>query len=501
MLNAISLFVNGVIAAYKTRLNHDIAPILRLPDELLCNIVEYVDERDDQLTMRGTCYFWQQSLNSYPFLWDEMAWPCLARRDAVLPADLDMLDFWMSLTAKAVLELKLPTLTQDDARLIKHADYLYSLCPLQPYMETLATHASRMRKLHLCFNRTNYFDALAFLPTLPALELLLLLYAVEDWTVDEPPRMSDLLRNANSASELPSLKTLCIENLVLDSPLPRIPLFEHLECIRIDHGQGSFNVGWIDLWFEGCNALKDIQILLLGGTVVEAANPASFVRRMERALLFCGTGSARVILGHLRHRDQPVLELQWAVGHERPYFIFADVRDCVSVSLTRSRVPGTALDAYLDLECVDGRGFSRRVTFIRPSAEAGDLGEWTYHSVWQHVETTQLRTIRVAYGHWHALSDGVQLPALRTLVVLVSPDDAPCADDATVNLPRLQTVRFETQFESYWRPLGAGVVPAFLEGLACASAAVPRVELDRRTRVPATDLATSRNLASELVME
>ncbi|KZV87855.1 hypothetical protein EXIGLDRAFT_839643 [Exidia glandulosa HHB12029] len=500
VLNSISLLVHAAIASFRTTVNSR-APVMRLPNELLYDVADYVYEREDHLNMRRTCSVWRESLDRQPSLWSDIAWKCIPRTHPDIDADLVILDFWLSLTNKTILGLEAPQVSN---QLLQRGGYPCEVWPLYPYMELLYKFGHRITHLYLGVDRTNHYDALAFIPCMPALEALSLRCA--DTVISLQPRLaraSDIFRAVNETCNGLRLKKLHFRNVAFDVPPPQ-SLFRCVNLVTLEYCEYSvFDPAWIGTALTHCTSLKQLEI----GVDCGIADWGSFTtiapkHVIEDITIRAGSDVTQRLLKYLHHpRRSSITVLEDAL-----YSLFDDVRDCTSLFLLRlaTNSAGGLQEECLSLKCEDGRGCSRTIRWITQLFEGDEelgVDRWGYRDVWDVISTTQLHTIHVQYSHWHRLSHVVQLPALQTLVVTVLPEDAAVAAYRKRHLLNLGLVRFETQVKGYWSALGTAVVTRFVVGLTTSSTVKLRVELDRWTRLESSDLELLRMMPVELVEE
>lgn len=476
---------------------------VRLPTDVLEEIAGYLDF-DTLHAMRGTCYSWKLGLEACSSLWNDFGWTCFPRGHSKLQSDVQMLDFWLSVTSRAELSLTICDPLEEDAQAIAAGDYSRAIWPLDPYAGVLAAHQHRIKHLVFSFKTQHFASFLKFLSPLHATQSLELQVSGAN-TVAAIARASHLLRGMNNSQAFPNLRSIYLKNFAFDS-LVRWPDLDRIVLLQLWYDAEylhDFHTYWLANAWASCPALKELQIVLSNAKVDDEPSPNQdpFSRVSGRELdrLFVSLpGSSRAILTRAQHLFHRAVTIAYAPIGDECYSLCADVHASVSLSLIARRPSDGSSFVYLCLNITDARDFVRSVEWIYPPSD----GAWDYQNVWQYIDSSQLRTIHVNYQHWLRLADGIHLPTVETLIVQVSPRDERLAGNVTqVGLPKLQTVRFEAMDDVDWQPLGEDAVIAFLDSLAASSSVIPRVEFNRWARISATDYEAVQTLAGEIVME
>lgn len=306
-------------------------------------------------------------------MWNDLPWQCLFLGHADLRIDLQMLDFWLSLSSRTELSLTYK------AMITYPADLPLSYWRF-PYVHVLAAHQHRIKHLAVYFENWSYVEFLTCLPLLSemqSLELGILGAASLDANVMEviapPPTTSALFRGLSDMQNFPCLRDLYLKNFAFDVPilLGGFERIEHLELRYDAEFLVEFDTRWLATALASCGALKELVIGLEIPDVVADSGSAALIfnamsgRSLQKLVVRAPTGSA-AILGCLQHHLHRVLKVAW--NDDAPdYFHLAGVRDATALRLTEH------LDDpdELDIELQDERGFVRIVSCVRHPPDAG----------------------------------------------------------------------------------------------------------------------------------
>lgn len=497
VLDSLLLVAQRAIASFRTRLN-DTVPVVRLPTDILEEIAGYLD-RDTCYVMRGTCFSWNIALTSCPSLWRDLAWICARRDDPMLEADVQLLDFWLSLTSRAHLQLRLAPSMESEVRGISRVSDTGPGWPLDVYAPVVERHQHRIRSLSFSLLDEYLAPLFIFLPCLPATQALTLKVASAGADSASSRRFATIFRGIENVRTLTDLKSLHLVNFSFDAVAPGLPIFSRLELVKLSYN-ARFDVrtAWLVNAWAACPALKELHFAqVYEGIVDEPTHDDEIVLgRCLQRLHVSVPSYSHDVLRRLHHGSHRAVTIAWMMDEEDdPYYIFSDLPSPTSLSFTREE------NTAYDMQVKDARGFLRTVESILPVSVEEDT--WDYWEAWDHINAVHLRTITVDFGHWLVLCQGIDLPAVETVVVRVlsSRDCKLYHSERTVLVPNLRTVRVEAKAEVEWRPLGKEVIIAILKSLAPSSYPIHVLEFNRRARVMPEDCTAFLDFVGEIVME